>query len=416
MNEPADRRAAPRSTRPLGGRGRSPHRGDVTRDAVIAGAGLPGLALAAALARQGLDVVLADRAAVETPAVTPGSLDSRVYAISPGSAAFLRALGVWDAIPEDRLAPVEGMHIQGDRGARLDFDAYDLNERALAWIVEERALRAALIERVRDAGVTLVAPASFASLAWSSDRGTIAFDDGREIAAALVVGADGARSWIRAAAGIVAEPRPYGQTALVANFACERRHGGIARQWFLPDGGVLAWLPLPGERISIVWSAPTALAAELAALDDDALAARVEAAGARVLGRLDCVTPAASFPLSFLKLPAVVAHRLALVGDAAHGIHPLAGQGVNLGFGDVEVLAAVLADRGPVHDAGAPILLERYARRRAAPVAAMQAVTDGLARLFGSALPSVATLRNLGLAAVSKLPPLRAALAQPALR
>ena len=386
------------------------------RDVLIAGAGLPGLALAAALARGGLDVALADRAAVETPASPPDGLDSRVYAISPGSASFLRSLGAWDAIPEDRLAPVEGMRIEGDRGAHLDFDAYDLNERALAWIVEERVLKRALIGRVRDAGVAIVAPASFASLTWSSAHGTIAFDDGRRIDAALVVGADGVRSWVRAAAGIVAEPRPYGQTAVVANFACERPHGGIARQWFLPDGGVLAWLPLPGDRISIVWSAPAALAAALSALDDEALAARVEQAGARALGRLVVVTPAATFPLSFLKLPSVVAHRLALVGDAAHGIHPLAGQGVNLGFGDAEVLAAILADRGTIHDPGAPVLIERYARRRAAPVAAMQAVTDGLARLFGSALPSVATLRNLGLAAVSKLPPLRDALAQPALR
>jgi 2-octaprenyl-6-methoxyphenol hydroxylase len=179
---------------------------------------------------------------------------------------------------------------------------------------------------------------------------------------------------------------------------------------------VLAWLPLAGDRISIVWSAPAALASELAALDDASLAARVAAAGGQALGRLDCLTPAATFPLSFLRLPAVVAHRLALVGDAAHGIHPLAGQGVNLGFGDAEALAAVLADRGTIPDPGAPLLLDRYARRRVAPVAAMQAVTDGLARLFGSRLPSVARLRNLGLAAVSKLPPLRDALAQPALR
>lgn len=386
------------------------------RDVLVAGAGLPGLALAAALARQGLYVTLADRAAVAAPPAPLEGWDTRVYAISPGSAAFLRTLGTWQSLPEARLAPVESMRIEGDRGAQLSFDAYDLAERALAWIVEERVLRAALVEAVHAAGVEIAAPAAFVSLTWTPSHGTLALGDGRSITARLVVGADGVRSWVRAAAGIVAEPRPYGQSAVVANFACERPHRGIAHQWFRADGGVLAWLPLPGERISIVWSAPTALAAELAALDDQALAERVADAGARALGALTPITPAATFPLAFLRLPAVIAHRLALAGDAAHGIHPLAGQGVNLGFGDAQALAAVLAERGALADPGAPILLERYARRRAAPVAAMQAVTDGLVRLFGSALPGVAALRNLGLAAVSKLPPLRQALAQPALR
>ncbi|MEO8485460.1 MAG: FAD-dependent monooxygenase [Betaproteobacteria bacterium] len=386
------------------------------RDVLIAGAGLPGLALAVALARQGLSVTIADRAAVVAETPQPGTWDARVYAISPGSAAFLRAIGAWEALPEDRLAPVESMHIEGDRGARLAFDAYDLAERALAWIVEERVLRAALIGLVHASGVEVVAPATFASLAWTPGRGALALDDGRGIAAKLVVGADGIRSWVRAAAGMVAEPRPYAQTAIVANFDCERRHGGIARQWFRADGSVLAWLPLPGARISIVWSAPDALASELAALDATALADRVAEAGGRALGILTTITPAATFPLQFLRLPAVVAHRLALCGDAAHGIHPLAGQGVNLGFGDAQALAAVLAERGPVDDPGAPLLLARYARRRAMPVAAMQGVTDGLVRLFGSALPGIARLRNLGLAAVSKLPPVRQALAHPALR
>jgi 2-octaprenyl-6-methoxyphenol hydroxylase len=382
----------------------------------VAGAGLPGLALAAALARQGLSVTLADRAPVIAPACDPASWDTRVYAISPGSVAFLRSIGAWQAVPEARLAPVEAMRIEGDRGAQLSFDAYDLAERALAWIVEERVLRAALVDAVHGAGVEIVAPASFASLSWTTTHGTLALDDGRSIAARLVVGADGVRSWVRAAAGIVAEPRPYGQTAVVANFACEKPHRGVAHQWFLADGGVLAWLPLPGDRVSIVWSAPAALADTLASLDGEALAARVADAGARTLGTLTPITAAATFPLAFLRLPAVIAHRLALAGDAAHGIHPLAGQGVNLGFGDAQALAAVLAERGTIADPGAPILLERYARRRAAPVAAMQAVTDGLVRLFGSALPGAAALRNLGLAAVSKLPPLRQALAQPALR
>lgn len=385
----------------------------IEADVLVAGAGLPGLALAAALGGSGLSVVVADRRAVEV--VAEPCWDTRIYAISPGNAAFLGALGAWQALPADRIAPVETMRVEGDRGAVLGFDAYDLGEPALAWIVEERALKNALVPRVEAAGVRIVAPAAFAALAWTAEAGTLELADGRSVRARLVVAADGVRSWVRRAAGLVAEPRPYGQTAVVANFECERPHGGCARQWFLPDGGILAWLPMPGAAISIVWSAPEALAATLMGLSPEALADRVAAQGGHALGALRCVTPAAAFPLAFLRLPAACAHRLALVGDAAHGVHPLAGQGVNLGFGDARALAGALADRGPIADPGAPLILERYARRRAEPVLAMQAATDGLARLFGSRVPGVARLRNLGLAAVSKLAPIKLALARPAL-
>jgi len=236
------------------------------------------------------------------------------------------------------------------------------------------------------------------------------------LSAKLIVGADGLRSRVRQAAGLAAALKAYGQTAVVANFACERAHHGVARQWFRTDGGVLAWLPLPGRRMSMVWSAPDALAAELGALTGAALAERVAEAGGRVLGALAPITDSASYPLAFLKLPATIAHRLALVGDAAHGVHPLAGQGVNLGFGDVEALAGVISERGPVTDPGAPVLLERFARRRAEPVLAMQTVTDGLVRLFGPSTPWLKGLRNAGMAAVDRLPILKRALAQPALR
>ena len=211
-------------------------------------------------------------------------------------------------------------------------------------------------------------------------------------------------------------PRAYGQSGVVANFETERAHRGRALQWFLPDGSVLAWLPLPGRRISIVWSAPTELATELMALDAAGLAARVAEAGGHELGALTAITPAAAFELSFLKLPAVVGDRLALVGDAAHGVHPLAGQGVNLGFGDAAALAAILGARGPVTDAGAAILLERYARRRAGPVLAMQTVTDGLVRLFDVRASWLRVLRNRGMGAVGAIGPLKRLLAQPALR
>ena len=385
------------------------------RDVVIAGAGLVGLALAAALARNGLTVALLDRQP-PPPSADPDTWDARVYAVSPGSASFLRSVGAWQALSCERIAAIESMRIVGDTGATLNFSAYELGERALAWIVEERALRAALLPTVHVPGIDFVTGAAFSSLAWSATEGTLELDDGRRFAARLVIGADGLSSWVRHAAGIVAEPKSYGQQGVVANFDCELAHHGCARQWFREDGGVLAWLPLPGRRMSIVWSAPDAQARELLALSSDAFTARVADAGGSVLGALRMITPAAAFPLQSLRLPTSIAHRMALVGDAAHGVHPLAGQGVNLGFGDAEALANVLAERGPVGDAGAPILLERFARRRAEPVLAMHAVTDGLVRMFGPRTPWLKTLRNAGMSAVDRLPMVKRALAQPALR
>ncbi len=385
-----------------------------SRDVVVAGAGLVGLALAAALARAGLAVTLVDRGPVA--AADTGDWDVRVYAISPGNASFLQALGAWQGLSCERIAAIESMRIEGDAGATLSFSAYELGERALAWIVEERALRAALLLQAHAAGVDVVAGGRFAKLAWSVSEGTLALEDGRSYAGRLVVGADGLNSWVRHAAGILAEPRDYGQQGVVANFECEHAHHGCARQWFRDDGGVLAWLPLPGRRISIVWSAPDALARELMALPHDEFRERVAAAGGNALGALKLITPPAAFPLRSLRLPTSVAHRMALVGDAAHGVHPLAGQGVNLGFGDAQALASVLAERGPVADAGAPVLLERFARRRAEPVLAMHTVTDGLARLFGARAPWLRTLRNGGLSAVDRLPMIKRAMALPALR
>ena len=384
-------------------------------DVLIAGAGLVGLALAAALARSGITVALIDRQP-PPPAVDPATWDARVYAISPGSATFLQRIGAWQALSCERIAAIESMRIVGDTGATLNFSAYELGERALAWIVEERALRAALLPAIHVPGIDVVTGATFASLAWSASEGTLSLDDGRQVAGRLIVGADGLNSWVRQAAGIVADPKSYGQQGVVANFDCELAHHGCARQWFREDGGVLAWLPLPGRRMSIVWSAPDAQAQELLALSHEAFAARVAEAGEHALGALRMITPPAAFPLQSLRLPTSIAHRMALVGDAAHGVHPLAGQGVNLGFGDAQALANVLAERGPVADAGAPILLERFARRRAEPVLAMHTVTDGLVRMFGPRTPWLRTLRNAGLSAVDRLPMVKRALAQQALR
>ena len=389
-------------------------------DVVIAGAGLPGLSLATALARARLRVALTDGAPIAAPAAENAPFDLRVYAVSPGSAQFLHGIGAWPRLPVDRVTAVEGMDIEGDAQARLAFSAYDLHERALAWIVEERELKAALLESALEAGVVMHGGAPFVGLMFDTNDAalTVTPQGGspETLRGRLIVAADGLRSWVRQAAGIVAAPRLYGQTGVVANLACERAHRGIARQWFRPDGSVLAWLPLPGNHVSIVWSAPDALASELLAMSRDDLASRVAAAGNHGLGAMKPVSSSAGFPLSLLRLPTTVAHRLALVGDAAHGVHPLAGQGVNLGFGDARVLAQLLAERGPVNDPGAPLLLARYAQRRVEPVLAMQVVTDGLARLFGPPSPWLSAIRNAGMAAVDRLPLLKRALAQPALR
>ncbi len=390
-----------------------------TRDVIIVGAGLVGLALAAALARAGLSVTIVDRGNVAAaPFGADGEgWDQRVYAISPGSASFLHSLGAWQLLPVERIAPIESMDVRGDAGGRIEFSAYELGERALAWIVENRELNAALVEASRGVpGLDIVAPCVPVAIAWHAGAAELRLDDGRTISSRLIVGADGMQSWTRREAGMRGAPRAYGQSGVVANFETERAHRGRALQWFLPDNSVLAWLPLPGRRISIVWSAPTELATELMALDAADLAARVAEAGGHELGALTAITPAAAFELSFLKLPAVVGDRLALVGDAAHGVHPLAGQGVNLGFGDAAALAAILGARGPVTDAGAAILLERYAHRRAGPVLAMQTVTDGLVRLFDVRASWLRVLRNRGMVAVGAIGPLKRLLAQPALR
>ena len=389
--------------------------GDTRYDVVVAGAGLPGLALATAVAQAGLSVAIADSVAIGTVPIDEASFDIRVYAVSPGSAAFLRSIGAWQRLAGDRLAPIETMDVRGDRGAQLEFSAYDLGERALAWIVEERALRNALVATALEAGVQPFGATPFVGLQFTPETAALALAGGA-LEGRLLVGADGVRSWVRRAAGIATEPFPYGQRGVVAHFACERAHHGVARQWFRADGSILAWLPLPGRRISMVWSAPDDLAAELLAMTPETLAARVAAAGGDVLGGFTSISGAVGFPLALLRLATPVAHRLALIGDAAHGVHPLAGQGVNLGLGDAQVLAEILASRGPVADPGTPLLLARYARRRREPVLAMQSVTDGLIRLFGLRQPGFATLRNVGMGAVDRLPLLKRALAQPALR
>jgi 2-octaprenyl-6-methoxyphenol hydroxylase len=211
----------------------------------------------------------------------------------------------------------------------------------------------------------------------------------------LLVGADGPDSSVRSTFGIAADEETYEESAVVAHFDCEKPHEGIARQWFRRDG-VLAWLPLPGKRISIVWSAPQAVAEELGALGP-LLGARVREAGGSLLGEMKLISAVARFPLRLIRVADPVKPGVVLIGDAAHAVHPLAGQGVNLGFQDARCLARILAERTALERPGDVRVLRRYARARREDVSAMQFVTDGLDHLFAARGPGIAALRNFGL-------------------
>ena len=234
------------------------------------------------------------------------------------------------------------------------------------------------------------------------------------LTAPLLVGADGRDSWVRESAGLAAVNTPYGEKGVVANFATEKPHRNRAFQWFRDDG-VLAYLPLPGNRISIVWSTPDAHADSLCALPAELFCDRVGEAGEHVLGRLACLTPPAAFPLRLMRVPQTVAPRLALVGDAAHGIHPLSGHGINLGFQDAKVLAELLAATQPWQDIGDERLLQRYQRARREETVMMQMTTDSLRRLFRQSPPGLRPLRNWGLNLTNALPFVKNALVRYAL-
>jgi len=371
-------------------------------DIVIVGAGLVGASFANALRGAGLKLALVEALA---PAADAENWDSRVYAISPGSVAFLQSLGVWKRLDSGRIAAVHEMRIHGDAAdAQLRFSAYEAGVAELATIVESRLLQSLLWQGLEHQHeLELFCPERCAALQLSEDAAELTLASGRTLHAKLVVAADGMHSWARQAAGIEADEKSYGQMGVVANFACARPHHNTAFQWFRNDG-VLAYLPLPGQRMSIVWSTSDAHAAELLALSPDAFCARVTAAGKGALGELSLLSSAMRFPLALMRAARLVAPRMALIGDAGHVLHPLAGQGVNLGFGDARELARVLQQREVFRDPGEIRLLRRYERARAEDILALAWVTDGLQRLFAAPGGAAAKLRNAGLNLTNALP------------
>lgn len=361
-------------------------------DVIVVGGGPVGVSLARAARGFSVAVVARERPA----AATRDGFDARVYALSPGNVAFLRDIGAWQAVAADRRAPVHAMRIFGDKpGAQLEFDAYDAGVPELAWIVEDSVLQHALWQGL-DAH-PIEQPCE--RLTVDETGAAITLHGGRVLSTKLVVGADGANSFVRAQAGLTASERDYGQTAVVANFRCERPHANVAYQWF-QRGAVLALLPLRGNHVSMVWSLPSAKAPSIL----ENLPLELEAAARRTLGHFELVTPPRSYRLRRVAAERLVTPRVALVGDAGHVIHPLAGQGLNLGLQDARALAGVLAAREPGRDPGDVRLLRRYERSRAEPILAMDAVVDGLFRLFAAEHEFAARMRNVGLNLTDRLP------------
>ena len=380
-------------------------------DVLIVGGGLAGLSLACALRDTRLKIALLE----SSPPQPSAGWDARVYAISPANAEFLQAIGVWKHLDGERISPISAMKILGDSGAKLNFSAYETGVGELGWVLESSLMSCELWESVkRQANLTLLCPAAPNAIKMGEKSVELSMAEGQSLSTKLLVGADGGDSWVRGAAGLQAIATPYGEMGLVANFECEHPHRGIARQWFRDDG-VLAWLPLPGNRISVVWSTPDVHAGELLALPAEALALRVASAGGDALGSLKLLTPASAFPLRLLRVPQTIGSRVALLGDAAHGIHPLSGHGINLGYQDAKALAALLAATPEWQDVGSERLLQRYQRARREETLLVQYTTHTIRRLFRETLPGMRPLRNLGLGLTNALPVVKNALVRYAL-
>ncbi|MEM6942716.1 MAG: UbiH/UbiF/VisC/COQ6 family ubiquinone biosynthesis hydroxylase [Pseudomonadota bacterium] len=375
----------------------------------VVGAGLVGPALALALARSGFEVALVDRLG-EAVRADPG-FDGRAYAIALGSSRLLDALGFWQNLAE-RAEPIRDITVSdgvagpgGATGADLHFDPRALEEARVGWILEDRFLRQALLAAVaEEPGIERIAPAAVEAAAFAPGKAQLTLDAGRSVRASLVIGADGRGSALAGLGGIGRQIFRYGQTGLVAAIEHEEPHGGRAHQSFFP-GGPFAVLPLPGNRSGLVWSERSGEAKRLMALDDAgyeaALAARI---GPR-LGRIKLAVPRRAHPLNLELADAYAAPRLALAGDAAHGVHPIAGQGLNMGLRDVAALTEVLVGAARIgEDIGDLGVLRRYERWRRFDNTALALGMDGLARLFSNANPVLGALRDHGLSVVDRLP------------
>ena len=381
-------------------------------DVLIAGAGLNGGTLALALAGAGMRVTLVD----PVPSSTRGDdgFDGRSYAMSHASVNVLRALGLWSSLAEG-AQPILHIKVADGRPGEapspfvMEFDHGEIEEGPMGWMVEDRHLRPALVDAIAGAGIELIEGRRIIAQDVAEPGIEVTLDDGTRLTSALLVGADGRTSGTAARAGIRHLRWSYGQTSLVAAIAHERPHDGIAHQLFLP-AGPLAILPLKGDRSSIVWTETSSDAARITAMGDAAFLDHLRPRFGSFLGAIDLAGARFSYPLGLSLAHHFVASRVALLGDAAHAVHPLAGQGLNAGLKDVATLAEVLTDalrRG--EDIGRDDVLARYQQWRRFDAVQLAVATDAFNRLFSNDRPGLRLLRDMGLGLVGALPGLRRA-------
>jgi 2-octaprenyl-3-methyl-6-methoxy-1,4-benzoquinol hydroxylase/2-octaprenylphenol hydroxylase len=377
-------------------------------DVVVVGAGAIGTALALALARDGFEVALVESRAPKCWDAS-ADVDLRVVALASDARALLDDLGAWGAIASSRASPYRRMRVWDALApGELSLDAAERGEATLGWIVENTLIQSTLWDALgAEHGARVICPGEVASVGNVEDGAEVSLADGTRLRARVVVAADGAASPLRTSLGIAESGRDYAQRAVVANVATARSHESTAWQRFMP-GGPLAFLPLADGRSSIVWTLRDADATRVLALDDHAFRAELGMASDFRLGEIVATTQRAAFPLRLRLASRYVEGRVVLAGDAAHVVHPLAGQGMNLGFRDVACLRRVIGEaRTRGSDIGAAHVLRRYERERRSENAIAARALDAIERVFDVDAMPVATLRGLALESVSRIAPLR---------
>jgi 2-octaprenylphenol hydroxylase len=380
---------------------------DQQTDITIVGAGMVGAAAALSLSRGGFNITLIEANA--TPQWSAEEYGLRVSAISAASERLLEDVGVWQPILNRRASPYEAMHVWDAGGSGgLDFDAADSGQASLGHIVENNLINASLVEEIQNkSNINCLTGSRLSDLSWLHDAILIKLENGKEIRSTLVIAADGGNSQVRSLCGIEVSGHDYWQTGIVTRVRTSLAHENAAWQRFLPTGP-LAFLPLADGSCSIVWSADQELAAELLELDDEEFSQQLAEAFEHRLGDVRMLSPRAGFPLQLANADSYSTERVVLLGDAAHRVHPLAGQGVNLGFQDViDLTATLLEARQNGRGLADPLYLRKYARKRRADASLMLAGMDGIQRAFGSDLQLVCKSRNLVMDLISQLPGLK---------